>query len=360
MTRATKTGILAVVCLVIFIFLGMNASADCEKTVVYSGLCGPDGSLDVYDVNGTLLRSSPAGNFSGCYQGIYSIEIGSGGAGCVVEPLDILDFRINNANVANPQWDGIDYTVNLNIGSWQPPPPPPPPPDDGGGGGVIGRRGGGGGGRGRRGRATTVFIPEITRNITELCSNGIRDFGEEGIDCGGYCPDSCETCFDGIQNQGEEGIDCGGPCPECVKPVIEVPKVKKKPSVLWLWILILIVLGGLVGVLIYELKQHKEIFGMFKKKPTVLGPPKPGKPRKPVSFTVASPVAKPIKGAPVSKEQINKLISDAYVNLEKNNIPKVHELIDQISEMYKRLDPAKKPEIYKRYMDLYNKVKTRV
>jgi hypothetical protein len=48
------------------------------------------------------------------------------------------------------------------------------------------------------------------------CFDGIRNQGEEGVDCGGPC-EPCPTCFDGIQNQGEEGVDCGGPCDrECI------------------------------------------------------------------------------------------------------------------------------------------------
>jgi hypothetical protein len=48
------------------------------------------------------------------------------------------------------------------------------------------------------------------------CSDGARNQGETGIDCGGpNCP-ACPTCYDGIQNQGETGLDCGGPnCPAC-------------------------------------------------------------------------------------------------------------------------------------------------
>jgi hypothetical protein len=46
---------------------------------------------------------------------------------------------------------------------------------------------------------------------------------EDGIDCDNdfatSCPDCPEpTCFDGIVNQGEEGIDCGGPCPNLCDP----------------------------------------------------------------------------------------------------------------------------------------------
>lgn len=91
---------------------------------------------------------------------------------------------------------------------------------------------------------------------TATCSDGVRNQGETGVDCGGPCPpcpprcgngvveageecddgntddlDSCSnqcisaTCIDGVQNQGESGIDCGGPCspcpPRCGNGVVE-------------------------------------------------------------------------------------------------------------------------------------------
>lgn len=46
------------------------------------------------------------------------------------------------------------------------------------------------------------------------CSDGKQNQDEEGIDCGGPC-EACGTCNDGIQNQDEEGIDCGGGCDVC-------------------------------------------------------------------------------------------------------------------------------------------------
>jgi len=86
------------------------------------------------------------------------------------------------------------------------------------------------------------------------CEDGIQNQGEEGIDCGGPCKPcvttsttsttttstisattssisttttsttstttttiEIPTCSDGIRNQGEEGIDCGGPCKPCKK-----------------------------------------------------------------------------------------------------------------------------------------------
>ncbi|MDG2450024.1 MAG: M12 family metallo-peptidase [Saprospiraceae bacterium] len=46
------------------------------------------------------------------------------------------------------------------------------------------------------------------------CTNGVKDIGEVGIDCGGVCPTDC--CNNGILDNGETEIDCGGPnCDSC-------------------------------------------------------------------------------------------------------------------------------------------------
>ncbi len=50
------------------------------------------------------------------------------------------------------------------------------------------------------------------------CTDGVQNGLETGVDCGGACPNACQTCSDGIQNQGETGVDCGGPCAAC--PVV--------------------------------------------------------------------------------------------------------------------------------------------
>ena len=57
------------------------------------------------------------------------------------------------------------------------------------------------------------------------CSDGVRNQGEEGVDCGGPCK-PCPSCSDGIRNQGEEEVDCGGPCKAC-----EVTTTTRKPAV---------------------------------------------------------------------------------------------------------------------------------
>jgi uncharacterized protein DUF6252 len=50
---------------------------------------------------------------------------------------------------------------------------------------------------------------------TGTCDDGRKNQGEQGVDCGGPCPDVCASCADGIMNQGEKGVDCGGPCDPC-------------------------------------------------------------------------------------------------------------------------------------------------
>lgn len=49
------------------------------------------------------------------------------------------------------------------------------------------------------------------------CSDGKKNQDETGVDCGGKCDacESSETCSDGKRNQGETGVDCGGPCEAC-------------------------------------------------------------------------------------------------------------------------------------------------
>lgn len=54
-----------------------------------------------------------------------------------------------------------------------------------------------------------------TIDNTGNCTDGVKNQGEQGIDCGGPCPGACASCADGIMNQGETSVDCGGPCDPC-------------------------------------------------------------------------------------------------------------------------------------------------
>jgi len=51
------------------------------------------------------------------------------------------------------------------------------------------------------------------------CNNGIQDYDEDGIDCGGPCEYDCDDIclINGEQDENEDGIDCGGPCDECIE-----------------------------------------------------------------------------------------------------------------------------------------------
>ena len=57
------------------------------------------------------------------------------------------------------------------------------------------------------------------------CSDGIHNQGEDSVDCGGPCQNTCATCVDGVQNQDEESVDCGGPCPPCGQYQVVAPTV---------------------------------------------------------------------------------------------------------------------------------------
>eukprot|EP00051_Salpingoeca_urceolata_P033179 m.19389 g.19389 ORF g.19389 m.19389 type:complete len:1907 (+) comp5931_c0_seq1:735-6455(+) len=48
----------------------------------------------------------------------------------------------------------------------------------------------------------------------ETCSDGIKNQGETGIDCGGQCS-ACGSCSNGLWDPSEIEVDCGGPCGDC-------------------------------------------------------------------------------------------------------------------------------------------------
>jgi hypothetical protein len=62
--------------------------------------------------------------------------------------------------------------------------------------------------------ATAKLSFKVYEGKKESCSDGVKNQGEMGIDCGGPCK-PCTSCSDGEQNQGEDGVDCGGPCEPC-------------------------------------------------------------------------------------------------------------------------------------------------
>jgi len=54
------------------------------------------------------------------------------------------------------------------------------------------------------------------------------------------------SCSDGIRNQGETGVDCGGPCPACAAVEQPTGDVEKGGS-FWWWLLLIVVLLGVLG-----------------------------------------------------------------------------------------------------------------
>ncbi|MBI4439349.1 hypothetical protein HY638_00075, partial [Candidatus Woesearchaeota archaeon] len=69
------------------------------------------------------------------------------------------------------------------------------------------------------GKIATAKIPATvigTAQSVESCFDGIRNRDEDGIDCGGSCPNQ-NCCNNGFRDGdlGEEGKDCGGPCNSC-------------------------------------------------------------------------------------------------------------------------------------------------
>jgi len=73
----------------------------------------------------------------------------------------------------------------------------------------------------------------------EQCGNGLDD------DCDGEVDENCPNCTNGIMDGDEEGIDCGGSCPN------------KCPEIPWMFIS-LIGIAGLVIVYMYERGKKKK------------------------------------------------------------------------------------------------------
>jgi hypothetical protein len=59
-------------------------------------------------------------------------------------------------------------------------------------------------------------------DIEESCDDGMRDQDETGIDCGGVCLPCkvVESCIDDVKDQDETGVDCGGVCKPCESTIV--------------------------------------------------------------------------------------------------------------------------------------------
>ncbi|MEZ5007731.1 MAG: M43 family zinc metalloprotease [Chitinophagales bacterium] len=53
----------------------------------------------------------------------------------------------------------------------------------------------------------------VSSSPAPTCTDGVRNGGETGIDCGGPCGPCGQTCDNGIKDGDETGVDCGGSCP---------------------------------------------------------------------------------------------------------------------------------------------------
>ena len=152
---------------------------------------------------------------------------------------------------------------------------------------------------------TRINKPETVQACIHIasCTDGLLNGEETDIDCGGpQCP-ACNdgqkclvgsdclsgvcdpsflvclppSCFDGVKNDGEEGVDCGGPCPSCGKPVLVFPPEIQAPTLIelcgrsfpWIFALITAVLTTLIylatKLYIKNLHQNNRRFQRLKR-----------------------------------------------------------------------------------------------
>lgn len=97
--------------------------------------------------------------------------------------------------------------------------------------------------------------------INPTCFDGIKNCHDGDCefmtDCGGTC-NSCPTCSDGKQNQAEEGVDCGGPCPTTCQT--ELPQQPARLGILYLFIGLI-----LLAILLIKVYQTIRLRGVLKK-----------------------------------------------------------------------------------------------
>jgi hypothetical protein len=83
---------------------------------------------------------------------------------------------------------------------------------------------------------TPLFNSKGLRTLHMLppsCTDGVQSLalGEEGIDCGGTCPNACGSCDNGQHDPNEQGIDCGGACLGILcDPNPNIPDAMKHPA----------------------------------------------------------------------------------------------------------------------------------
>ncbi len=89
------------------------------------------------------------------------------------------------------------------------------------------------------------------------CSDGIENCHDGScellIDCGGSCG-ACATCSDGIQNQAEQGVDCGGACPNACPQETPFLKTSQTRVILILAIIVILIIIIFIVRRIYKIK----------------------------------------------------------------------------------------------------------
>ncbi len=100
-------------------------------------------------------------------------------------------------------------------------------------------------------------------SINPSCSDDIKNCHSNSceflVDCGGPCK-TCPTCSDGIKNQGEEGIDCGGTCTELC-PLREKTRIEKfieRKNVQYAILAIIILLVPIMAIILIRVSKMKK------------------------------------------------------------------------------------------------------
>jgi hypothetical protein len=212
---------------------------------------------------------------------------------------------------------------------------------------TIKKGGGGGGGA----RPAVPIVPAVT---IDTCNNGLRDTGEEGIDCGGVCAAACPT----TTTAAPTTTTIRQIFPE--QPIVQRPQPPEQPliSVFWIWLIIalLILTVSGAGVAYYfEIykpgKERKEI-GV----PAQLRVPMPTPEIEPEEKQLPRPVI-PLAVMPESEheKQVQQLLSQAN-KIVFTNLPEASEIYKKINQIYSWLPKNVKAKYFDRIMILYDKM----
>ncbi len=112
---------------------------------------------------------------------------------------------------------------------------------------------------------TSIRLLGVEHCSSKTCTDGIRNQGEERIDCGGPC-NPCPTCTDGIRNQDEEGIDCGGSCNSCGEKFSPVTIIKSDAMLTNLLLGLIIAILLLIPLLVMNFMYMRKVFSTIANK----------------------------------------------------------------------------------------------